>query len=427
MNVHSIEKTKAISWRIKLMSETIRNPDLGGSVPTHVPAALVYDYDFFLGQRGMSAPQMELGKKLHAEAPAIFYTPKNGGHWVVTRAAQAKDVLGQPDKFSSQMKHLPHRAATNSISLLPINLDPPSHTDARKIIMPMFSPGAVATMRDRIRETAASYIDRVVDRGSCEFVSEIGHQFPINIFMMLVDGSMADRDLLVGMTERYMHSPEPAKRAAGFKDLSTFLGAMIDQRRLHPGDDLISRILAGSILGQPLTNDEILGEVILVYLAGLDTVAGMLTFVIHHLARHPEQYKELVANPGRVPEVIEELIRVCGVAVIERGVANDMEFQGITLKQNDRVVIMLPLAGVDDTVTQCPFKVDLDRKGSQHMAFGWGPHHCIGSHLARVEIRIFLEEWIKRIPSFRVREGANFVVGGGQTWTVDNLPLLWPA
>jgi len=270
-----------------------------------------------------------------------------------------------------------------------------------------------------------SGIDSVIDRGECEFVSQIAHQFPVNIFMMLVNGPQSDRDLLVDMAERYMHSPKAEDRAKGFQDLVNYLTSFIEQRRKTPGEDLVSLILKGQILGKPLTDEELAGCVILVFLAGLDTVAAMLTFITQYLARHPDKYKELVDDPNRIPNVIEELIRVSGVAVIERGVRNDIDYNGIPFRKFDRITFVTPLAGLDDKDVKDPTNVDFNRTVSRHMAFGWGPHHCIGSHLARVEIRTFLEEWTKRIPKFSVRKDAHISVAGGSSWVPNQLPLIW--
>jgi cytochrome P450 len=394
------------------------------TIPAHVPPDLVYDYDIYTGPGEFERPQLALGDKLGREAPRIFFTPRNGGHWVVTRPDDAAAVMHRPDIFSSDSKYNPDRKMV-PVKFLPLHYDPPDLNDARKILMPLFSPTAVAKMEASVRQLARELIEEVQPKGGCEFVSQIGHRFPVTIFLRMVNGPMAARQTLIDLAGTFLRSPSFAEREASIRQMTDFLAQLVDERRRQPGDDMISRLVSSTFLGRPLTRDEVLGGTVLLFLAGLDTVASMTTFIMRYLASNPDHYRELVANPERIGSSIEELIRFNAISAPERAVCTDAEFGGIQFKRLDRVVVMLQFSGMDPEQNQNPASVDFDRKVSRHLAFGSGPHRCLGSHLARTEIRVLLEEWVKRIAKFHIEQGKPARISGGTVWVPHDLWLRW--
>ena len=393
-------------------------------VPEHVPQHLVYDYEVYSGPRNYEYPQVELSEKLAREAPPIFWSPLNGGHWVITRAADAQAIMRNSEVFSSDPKYNKDKAMV-PVRHLPLYYDPPEHGEARKILAPLFTPTAVLKMEQGIRSLAQELIEAVYAKGECEFVSEIGHRYPVTIFMRLADGPMDAREELIEKAGTYLRSEDFATRQKSIRELTDYLTKFVDERSNKLGDDLISLIVKATFLGRPLTREEIIGGTVLMFLAGLDTVASMTSFVMHFLARHPEQYAELVRNPELIPNAVEELMRVCAVSAPERGVRTDTVYNGIEMRQGDRVVIMLQFSGMDKGENKNPAHVDFTREVSFHLAFGSGPHRCMGSHLARLEIRTLLQEWTKRIPEMRFKEGADVHVQGGQVWVPASMPLVW--
>lgn len=400
-------------------------PHEAGPVPAHVKAGLVYDFDFVLAPLDTQEPQREIGRRLFAEAPEIFFTPRNGGHWVVTRSDVAVDMLRQSELFSANPRHNPVRAFKPP--LLPVQSDPPEHTEYRKVLGAFFAPGNMRKLEPDIRSLAASLIEGVMAKGGCEFIEEIGEVFPIVIFLRLVGADMRDRPRLLAMAQKFTRSPDPQDRAAAIAELANYLRTLLESRRGEPGDDILSRFIKSDFQGRPLLADEEEGLSTLLFLGGLDTVKSVLSFIMLYLARNPEQYRRLVQDPARIPQAIEELIRINGVSVPERGATHDFEYRGVAFRTNDRIIFLTQVMGFDERAVSEPERVDFDRETSPHLSFGAGHHRCAGSHLARIEIRAFLEEWVKRIPSFGLEARRGAEIASGVVWTPDRVHLTWEA
>jgi len=394
------------------------------SLPLHVPANLIYDFDIY------SAPELKRDPHasvlhLHTDAPPIFYTRCNGGHWIVTRAAEALDVLRQTDKFSSQPEY---NSGLRKPWTLPNQADPPAHTEYRQIINPAFSPASVAKMESDIRSFARELIEAVVPAGGCEFVEDIAKIFPVNIFLRLVNAPLTDRKKLVEWTETAVRHPDEAIRTNAGIALGEYVMNVFAERRASHGDDLFSHVLAARVDGgRPLTEAELQAMGLLLLLGGLDTVSSMLSFIILYLARNPDQYRKLVEKPASIQQAVEELMRIHGVALMQRGATHDFEHAGVRFRKGDRLYFLPQIYGLDDRSVSDPLRVDFNREIALHLAFGAGRHRCVGSHLARVEIRVFLEEWVRQVPSFALPPGTDIVTCGGNVWSPLSVPLIWPA
>lgn len=393
-------------------------------IPDHVPQRLVYDFDYFTLPDCRSSPHMRVAETLAAEAPPIFFSPRNGGHWVVTLGSDAAEMFRITDVFSNDPRYDETREA-HETRHLPLQYDPPEHAAARKIFAPLFTPGAVAKMEQATRELAVELIDGVYPRGGCEFVSDIAEKFPVTIFLRLADHKLDDRAALVEMAGRNLRSSDRATALSGLRDLSAYLDKVLEQKRESVGDDLVSRIVRATFLDRDLTHDEQLGAVVFMFLAGLDTVAAMMSWMMAHLATNPERYRELVENPESIKSAVEELCRVSGVAVPARACAQDYVYDGINFKKGDRLVYLLPISGVNDPAIENPEQLDFARERSPHFIFGGGAHRCLGSHLARLEVRVFFEEWVKRIPHFGIEDNQILKSKGGAVWLPNALPLRW--
>lgn len=395
---------------------------MNSKIPDHIPPELVVDFDRFNAPQLQRCPHQAV-TALFRGGPDIFYTPGDRGHWVVTRAADARDMLRQPDKFSSDPRY--NVANARNPRTLPNQSDPPEHTALRRIVNPYFSPAGVLKMEPEIRQLARVLIDGVAARGNCEFVTGIAQRFPVEWFMRMANAPLGDRELLIEMADRFTREPDITKRLAALEELAGYLQQRIAEREQAPGDDLVSLVVHAKLGERGLTPDEKIGMVTLLFLAGLDTVAAMLSFIMAFLGRHPEQYARLVGNPALIPNAVEELMRVHGVAGTERGVTSDMVYNGVSFKTGDRLVFMAHLYGLDEQQVEHPFTVDFDRPVSAHLVFGGGPHRCLGSHLARLEMRVFLEEWAQRIPEFSVDAKGELPTRGGLVWSPVAVPLAW--
>lgn len=393
------------------------------TIPDHVPQDLVFDFDVYTASELDKDPHGTMVDLLRSrKVPPIFFTPRNGGHWIIVGAEEGQDMLRDFTRFSSDPQY---NAMSRKPWTLPNLADPPQHTEYRRIITPAFVPRSVAAMEDHLRALSVGMIEALLPRGGCEFVADVGQKFPVNVFLRMAGAPESDREMLVELTERAVRSPERSVRDAAGYALGDYVMRAYEQRREKPGEDLLSMVLHGKFEGRSLNQDELLGMGLLLFLGGLDTVSSTMSFVMLFLGRHPDHYRQLVQNPAIIPDAVEELIRAHSVASVLRGVRADTEYQGIRFRQNDRLFFMTQVFGLDPRRVDDPMRVDFSRPVSPHLGFGAGPHRCIGSHLARTEVRIFLEEWTRRIPRFRIDNDGDIRTRGGHVWSPIRLPLAW--
>lgn len=393
-------------------------------VPSHVPQARVYDFDHFSSPEVVRDPHFSSAKKLHREAPDIFFTPRNGGLWLVTRSEIGLEILRQTDKFSNNPVF--NRAKLFDPPMLPVQSDPPEHTEFRRILNPKLTPGAVNAMEPGIRECIREIIEELRPHGGCEFVEEVGERFSVTLFLKLAGAPMSDRAELVRLAIKYTKSPDFKDRQDAMTELAGYLQAKYKDRQQHPADDMLTQLATAKLSFRELTESERSGLGVMLFLAGLDTVKSLLSFFVGYLATHPEQYQRLIDNPALIPAAMEELLRIHGTVTLERGATHDFEFHGVQFRKGDRIALLTQIFGLDDRAVEDPYTVDFDRRISPHLIFGAGPHRCIGSHLARIEIRVFLEEWCKAFPVFGLKAGSEIKTAGGVVWAPTELPVVWP-
>ena len=394
------------------------------TIPAHVPRALVYDFDHFSSPEVVHDPHFATGKKLHGEAPPIFYTPRNGGLWLVTRSEIGLDILRQTDKFSNNPEF--NRSKLFDPPMLPVQSDPPEHTELRRILNPKLVPGAVNAMEPGIRDCVREIIDEIRPNGGCEFVEEVGERFSVTLFLKLAGAPLSDRAELVRMAIKYTKSPDFNDRQDAMTELAAYLQAKYKESQARPADDMLTELATAKLSFRELTESERSGLGVMLFLAGLDTVKSLLSFFVAFLAKHPVQYRRITDNPALIPAAMEELLRVHGIVTLERGATHDFEFRGVPFRKGDRIALLTQIFGLDDQAVENPYVVDFDRRISPHLIFGAGPHRCIGSHLARIEIRVFLEEWCKAFPLFGLKDDAEVKTAGGVVWAPTELPVVWP-
>ncbi len=393
--------------------------------PAHVPAELVRDFSLdFRGPLDDLFTRMDRlrgeGRALWLETglPGIF--GKDHGAWFFTQAEDIRAALQEPDLFSSRLGEL----TDNGVAMIPIFLDPPDHTAYRKLLNPLFSPGVVATMEEGIRARIGGIVDALAGRGSCDFVAEVAIQFPTQVFTSWMGLPEDETEKFVALVSALLHSSDgdPARMAA-IGDVFTVLNQLIADRMSAPGDDLMSQIVVLRLDGRPLSHDELFRIAFLLFLAGLDTVAAALSFSFWHLAQTPGDRKAIVAGDVPAAKAVEELLRRHSFVNLPRVVTRDAEFAGVQLKEGDGVVLSLPMASRDPHDYADPTEVQLQRGTKRHYAFGLGPHLCLGNHLARVEMRLALEEWHARIPDYELDGDPGAYAG--VVMGVTSLPLRW--
>ena len=394
-----------------------------GRIPDHVPAALVVDFD---GYRPMGNASFYHARyaELQGKVPDIFWSPHNGGHWVLTRRDQLAEAFADYGSFtSSQGASVDKVFRPDEPRLAPIEVDPPTQQAFRRLFAPAFVATALKEREKEARALAIDIIEEMKSKGRCEFVTEFAQQLPIKIFMRMVDLPDEDRLTLLPLANAQVavDAPKEEKLALLFE----YAGKRVAERTANPGDDLISKIATAEIDGRPITLKEAVGVSTLLLIGGLDTVASMMGHIMHFLAGSPEHRHQLAANPSLSGAATEEFLRRFALTNPGRTVTNDLTFHGVDMRAGDKVLLATPFGAVDPRDYDDPLRVDFARKSSNKTAFGAGPHVCPGSMLARLELKILLEEWLPRIPDFALDPAEAPRFRTGVNGSVERLPLVW--
>ncbi|HTT52183.1 MAG TPA: cytochrome P450 [Streptosporangiaceae bacterium] len=353
-----------------------------------------------------------------------------GGYMVVSGAA-VEFVLKHPELFSSRQAF---DGVGSPLPLVPIAFDPPEHARYRRVLQPFFSPRGVAAWQPMVRARAGELIDGFAGRGECDVVTELAVPLPAQVFLTLFGLPLEDRDRLIAWKEALLHNFDfqagepPSERAArvGAELWGYLVGHIGAQRERGGTDDLLGRLLADRG-DERLSDDEILGLSFLFVLAGLETVTSALSTAFAALAAQPALRRQIAADPAVIPDAVEELLRFDGpVVFVPRIATRDVEVSGQLIPAGSYVMVTIAVASRDPAEHPDPDMIDF-RRQERNLAFGGGPHRCLGSHLARMEMRMALEEWHRRIPEYELAPGVIPRV----TWPagvvgIDSLPLVFP-
>lgn len=394
--------------------------------PSHVPADRVVDIDIYLPP-GLEAQGFHRAwSALSADNPAVVWTPRNEGHWIALGGEALQEVQSDPERFSSRVIVLP-KSVGEMHGLIPTTIDPPEHRPYRQLLNAHLNPGAIRGLSESIRQTAIDLIEGFAHKGHCNFTADYAEQFPIRVFMALVGIDAAEapkiRHWAECMTRPGMDMTFDEAKAVFFN----YVGPLVDARREHPGEDMISAMLHADLgEGRTLSRDEALSIVTQVLIAGLDTVVNVLGFIMRELAENPALRADLKQRGSDIAPVVHELFRRFGLVSIAREVRHDIaDFHGVTLKAGDMIAIPTQVHGLDPRVNPDPLAIDPARKRARHSTFGSGPHMCPGQELARKEVAITLEEWLKRIPEFALGEGSDLSPVPGIVGALRRVELVW--
>lgn len=392
-------------------------------IPDHVPPDRVVDYDTFVVAADDGDFAGSLVRLRGSGVPDLFWTRRNGGHWVAADGDIIRQLLEDHETFSSSAMRVP-KSANPVPPIIPLMIDPPDHAIYRRLISKAMTPGRVKSLAARARVLSIELIEQIAPRGQCEFVADFAQHMPIAIFMSMLDLPDCDRPLILEIVDRIIRPDVPETRMRGFADLADYTMSKVQQRKQAPGDDIVSQLALASFEDRPLRDDELQGLMSVLMLAGLDTVASMLTFMTRFLALNPAHRHYLAQQPDNLTEVIEEFLRRMAMVNLTREVRRDTVLAGVALKAGELIVAPTALCNFPQDGADW-LAVEFDRPRIQHATFGAGPHYCPGSSLARAEIRIFLEEWLPRIPDFEIAEGARLEVKVGAAAMIPELPLVW--
>jgi cytochrome P450 len=308
---------------------------------------------------------------------------------------------------------------------LPVEIDPPHHAKYRAFINPLFTPKAMTRLEGKIRQYAIEFIEVFRSRGECEYMTEFAFEFPIKIFLELMGLPLSLTPQFLKWEAGLLHDPDMANMAAATRAVVTYLRGEIEERRRNPKDDVISYALEVEVEGRKLTEDELVGFTFNLFIGGLDTVSTNMGLQFLHLAQNPEQQNYLRANPDKIPEAIDEMMRAYAPVTTFRTCTKETTFKGVKMMPGDKVAMSTTLAARDPEEYESPNEVRFDRK-SRTVSFGYGPHLCVGMHLARREMRIAIEEFLRLVPEFSVKPGHVIRRHLGMIQPVE-LPLAWAA
>ncbi|WP_066552543.1 cytochrome P450 [Croceicoccus bisphenolivorans] len=396
--------------------------------PAHVDPALFADIDIYAPD-GQAKDYHRAWARLQERHPEIVWTPRNEGHWIALGGEALAEVQSDPVRFSNRVIVLP-KSVGEQHGLIPTTIDPPEHRPYRKLLNDSLRPAAVRGLKESIREVAVDLIETFRAKGRCNFTEEYARIFPIRIFLALVGVPQSD-------AEKIRHWALCMTRPDGDMTFEEAKAAFYDygdplvrERTANPGDDMISNMLKAGLDdgkgGQrPLTYAEALAIVTQLLIAGVDTVVNFLGYAMLALAGSPQLRRHMLAHPGGTIAAVNELFRRFGLVAIAREVRDDIVFRGVTMKAGDMVAIPTVVHGIDPKVNPDPMTIDPQRRRPVHSTFGSGPHMCPGQELARAEVAITIEEWLKRIPDFRVAADSDLTNVGGIVACVNRLCLEW--
>ncbi len=370
------------------------------------------------------------------EAPPIFWTPRQGGHWVFAGHQAVFDGSRDTDHFSSSqvsyedlqqiIESLPEDAPKPLIPA-PITYDPPHHAVYRGPLNKAFSPKVMAELKTSIRELAIELIEAIKPQGHCAFVDSVSEPMPVIIFLKMFGLPVERQHEYRRLVKEHLQDTDddPSAVQARLREVADVMRDTIMDRKENPQDDLLSLIWQSTFNGRPATLHDVENYAVMLFLAGLDTVVNGMALGAVHLATHPELQAELRANPERISEATEELLRRYTFTLPMRFASTDIDFQGAPIKKGEKIVLFLPGADLDPKAYPEPETFDPNREGTPHIAFGAGPHRCLGSHLARMELNVLYEELLGRLPEFRLDPDKPLRYHGGNVWGPDEVYLVW--
>lgn len=395
-------------------------------IPDHVPPSLVRPFPYIFGTTTRSDPFMDWAPAIH-EGPEIFYAPHAypgaTPAWIVRRVEDLRKIYFDTETFSSKDFSPYSKLIGDTWTNLPVEIDPPQHGKYRAFINPLFTPSAMAKLEGKIRGYAIDYIESFRESGRCEFMADFAFEFPIKVFLELMDFPLSNTPQFLEWENGLLHEMDLGKIAVATRNVVDFLREQIGERRRNPGSDIISYALGVEIDGSKLNEDELVGFAFNLFIGGLDTVSTNMGLQFLHLARNPADQHFLKGNPGRIPHAIDEMMRAYAAVTTFRTCTKETDFRGVRMMPGDKVAMSTTLAGRDPEEFPEPGRVHFDRN-PRHVSFGFGPHMCVGMHLARREMRIAIEEFVSRIPQFGIEPGHEIEYHLGMIQPVK-LPLVW--
>ncbi|HVU71407.1 MAG TPA: cytochrome P450 [Mycobacteriales bacterium] len=385
----------------------------------------------FMAERRPALAHWQAMDELQSRARPMLRTDEAQGYWVATDAEAILEGLQNPEVFSSAA--IVPTEPNPPVALLPIMLDPPQHTKWRKVLGSYFSPGRVEKQAEAQRAFARELIEDFRAKGECDFYADFAEVFPTTIFLQILGLPIEHLPRFLDWERKILHATEETdpgrvQAVTAMMEVVGYFAGVIAEKRADPSllaDDIVSHALEWQIDGEKPGDQDLLSCMLLLFMAGLDTVAAQLSYAFHHLARHPADRAPLVADPSIAPDMVEEFLRVHPIVQLARKATRDVELHGCPVAAGDMVAFPLGMAGRDPNVYPDPTEFRLGREVTRHISFGAGPHRCLGSHLARQELTIVLQEWHALIPDYEISDESRVLEHAGGVYSIEELPLRW--
>jgi cytochrome P450 len=377
-------------------------------LPAHPPVTdWVHDFDH-TDPRWTENP-FPIWDELRTACPVV-HTDRFQGCYLPTTYEAVRQIAHDTEHFSSRRVIVrDERPEIQRNAAPPITSDPPEHKPAKQLLLPPFTPDAVKKLEPRVRAICNELIDGFIADGGCDAAERYAKYIPVRAIAHMLGIPETDSDLFI----RWIHQilelgiKDESQLGQAVQEMSAYFTAQIEQRKQHPTDDLITQLMnARDKTGAPLDDTHVMGSLRLLLIAGIDTTWSAIGASLWHLAKTPADRKRLVAEPALMPTAIEELLRAYSPVTMAREVLKETVIEGCPVKPGNMVLLSFPAANRDPAVFPDADKVVLDRRENRHAAFGLGIHRCVGSNLARMEMTVAIEEWLKRIPEFRLDPAA---------------------
>jgi cytochrome P450 len=389
--------------------------------------AVVVSFDHTIGPKPATFYFQEFDRL--REQGRVIRSTESGGYWMLTRYDDIRDAYKSPETFTSDA--LSVEDPNPSYRFVPQMVPAPDHTMYRRLLAPMFAPATIAGLESKMRGQCAALIDGLIQAGSCDLMADFALPFVTEIFLDMLGLPVSELPDYMHWVDVILNTPANAPdadelRGAATRAVMEHFAGVIAERRAEPRQDMVTAIVSSADNEERISDEDLLSLFLNLFLGGLDTVKVQLGWFFFHLANHPEDLNRVVSNPRVLDTAIEELLRVYSIAQPARKVGQDTVIDGCPMRSGEMVLLPLASACRDPRVFAGGGAVDITRPANQHLAFGAGPHRCLGAHLARMELRVALEEWHRRIPAYTV-DSDEPLLEHGRVFALERLPLRWSA
>ncbi|HEY4410220.1 MAG TPA: cytochrome P450 [Acidimicrobiia bacterium] len=384
------------------------------------------DYDHYDPETRLETVH-EVWDDLRSQCP-VGRSDAHGGVWVVTGYEEAHDVLHRPEVFSSHPASFPPFPSPSK--MMPVEIDPPDHARYRALLAPPFSVKRAESYAEPLRVTVNNLIDEFIEAGEADLYQALALRLPAALATIMLGTPADDADKLQHWVDTVVHEVARDFDAAfeAVRCIFEYFWDLIEARQADPsGDDLVSVLLRGEINAGKLNEEELLGFCFFLLLASLDTTQKVIGSMFWHLATDPALRGRIAADPSLTPGAVEEFLRRWGSVINTRKATRDTEVGGCPIKEGDQLLVLLAAANRDGREFPDPTGFAIDRSPNRHLTFGSGIHRCLGAHIARVELRVLLDEFLRRIPDFEITDPALVEWSNGHVQGVVRLPVRFPA